>query len=184
MTTINDIITAANKLKQDAESPDLTKLNSWEAGAIKSFQTNYANYIAAQGTSPCLTPKPSANGYFIPIKDQLASLYALGTFMQNSFIPYFNLVQGNLNLLDNASKEWFTQSFNSNTLMVNLSTSVSMQTFAKNLVAFQSSPCKSLTIGDNSAWQVILLMYYFTPWTNENPIQQLFMNAPNYCTPA
>lgn len=160
----------ANLVSTHATDASLTQMNSFAGLSISDF-VGYFN-IYNQNKSSIV-----ANS----IKDVLDAMLAFGKYAESYLLPLATSISNNPDVISTDSQSWWKKNFTDATLKITSSTSMSIIDFATTLDKFQtvaSGGSDTIQEGDEY-WNALLVMYYFTPWDDSNPIRQALIDAPS-----
>jgi hypothetical protein len=111
--TIDDIIDAAEALIVDLDTDNLGFIKDYLRGQYNSayYLSDFQQY--GNETSTCNNPTPSQSDRYAVIFPITHVLVGIVGFLNDYFMPYYNLILNNQNLLSEESLEWWNYNFNS-----------------------------------------------------------------------
>ena len=177
MTTLSDIIKAANALSQAAQNLTFTTVDfSWDKpDDVGSFMGNYiGEYCPDQMGSSCIPYVGQNTDMADSVKPYLQQASELSTFLNEYVLPFYTLVSSDLTLITKAGQDWFNNLFNNEKLLLMLEESISLAEFLKLFPSIDlSKPCSCFQMGVQ--WYAIA---NFISWDDGNSIRQAFIDAP------
>ncbi len=161
--TSPDIVTQANDLSLKAKDSSLQPLNSFAGLGINDFV-----YYFNLGVN-------SIAGY--AIADILDGLLALAEFAKDYVLPLNTSITNNPKEITQDSLNWWNDNFTAANLKGSDSVSMSIIDALERVVVFAiTGDVSSIKEGDDY-WNMLLVLYYFTPWNSSNSIYQLMVSA-------
>jgi len=158
-----DIVTQANDLSLKAKDSSLQPLNSFAGLGINDFV-----YYFNLGVN-------SIAGY--AIADILDGLLALAEFAKDYVLPLNTSITNNPEEITQDSLNWWNDNFTAANLKGSDSVSMSIIDALERVGVFAiTGDVSSIKEGDDT-WNMLLVLYYFTPWNSSNSIYQLMVSA-------